>query len=192
MAKKVIIIMLGFFFTQLLVSCMWECPTPESYEINYNKAVIRPFNTAGFFNEYVVDTVYKNAFGLEVGLDFDVIQIAKASSHLSGFNTAYAWSNDCQGDTWTYNDPLSYMELFAINTETDVKVNVTSWFSIYGYAGEMMPFDEFFQHREEWQDGFQVELVKFDSIPNSTIFVIEAYLESGMMLTSETEKVDFY
>ena len=192
MAKKVIIIMLGFFFTQLMVSCICNCGTPGVYEVEYSGAFITPMNTAGFYTEPVTDTVYKNSFGLYMGLDFEMVQTAMVSNNnFTGFGFAQAFSCSCDGDEYGYPDPLSTMDLFVINTKTEERINVTSWFGVYGYDG-ILPFDEFFKQREDWHDGFQVELVEFDSIPNSAIFVVEAHLESGLIFTKETSVVNFY
>ena len=193
MAKKVIIIMLGFFLTQLMVSCWCTCGTPEFYEVHYSGVSIEPKDISGFYTKPVKDTVYKNSFGLEIMLESEVIQTAMISiSNFSGFGVAQAFAPcDCEGGGYTYPDALTNMELFVMNTETDEKINATSWFGIYE-SDELIPFDEFFKQREYWYDGFQVELVDFDSIPNSAIFVVEAHLESGLMFMKETKVINFY
>jgi hypothetical protein len=64
-------------------------------------------------------------------------------------------------------------------------------FSAIGYE-IFLYLEQFFIEREEWHDGFQFQLVNWDSIPNSAVFTAKAYLESGQLFLQETEQINFF
>src|SRR3989339_658107 len=45
--------------------------------------------------------------------------------------------------------------------------------------------------REEWHDGFQLDLLDYKTIPDNAVFIAEAFLESGLMFTAETPEIYF-
>jgi len=151
------------------------------------------FDNTGFNAKHIVDSVYKNAFGLTVSVNFESTQIGLAmpKQNLIGFSTLMAI--DCPGNTYIYPDPIKNVELYTIDTETGEKTKVSDLFGVVGYyESELISLEQFFIEREEWHDGFQFELVDFESIPNSAIFRVEAYLESGIVFIGDTEEINFY
>lgn len=192
-SRKPYIVLALIFVFQLTVSCFCDCPGPKTYEVVYNDVSVVGHDTSGFGSEEVLaDSVYKNAFGLTVSVNFDLNKIS-ASDHrpFSLFNSAFAC--DCVGDEHRFSDPIDYVAIYAIDTETQDRTEVTDYFSTYGYDNSgLISLDELFENRAEWHDGFQFELVDFDSIPNTAIFVAEAYLESGNMFIDSTTQVNFY
>lgn len=193
MLKKTILIFSTIFLIQLMCSCIFcDCPDTKTYEVQYNTISITPYNTAGFQDKEVIDSVYKNAFGIAVSVNFELMKINKITTHSYplGFKTLTACS--CDGDEYIYSDPISYIEIFIIDSETNVRTNATSYFRAYSYNSELITLEQLFENKEEWHDGFQFELVDFISIPNSAVFVAEAYLESGIMLTVSSKQINFY
>jgi hypothetical protein len=191
MIKKTFLVLLTFFIIQLIISCIFcTCDDAVTYEVNYNSVEITPMNTAGFSNEIVNDSVYKNAFGISILIHSDHTLINSVSNNYTlGFSTALACS--CEDDTYIYPDPVSHVYIFIIDTETNERTNVTDYFGMPVGNNEHVSLKQFFNERAYWHDGFQFELVNFNPIPNSVIFVTEAYLESGKMFTNETKQINF-
>lgn len=194
--KKTIIVLGLIYLIQFTISCIpCDCNPPQTFEIIYYDITVTAYNTAGYQNNIVEDTIYKNAFGLTVTVDFDLITIAKLMNPKgkAGFNIATAWSCSCVEDKFEYTDPIDRIEIFVIDPKTQETVEITNNFAIYEYSKEeLISLEEFFNNREDWHDGFQFELVEFELIPNSTVFRVDIYLESGTRFTKETDQINFY
>ncbi|GAF05135.1 hypothetical protein [Saccharicrinis fermentans] len=189
MRNKVLIILVTGFLLQVIISCC-DCGDPHTYENIYTGVTVIPYDNSGFYPEIVVDTVYKNAFGLGVQVDFESRQYA---NHINlGFTSAMAFQCDCIEPDYLYSDPINHMEIFMIIPNSQVETNVTDLFQIYNYTNELISLDDFFAQREEWHDGFQIELVKYESIPKSVIFKVEVFLESGNSYLDQTNILNFY
>lgn len=191
MRNKVLIIIIFGFISQIIISCC-DCCDTFTYENIYTGVTVIPYDNSGFNSEIAADTVYKNAFGLGIHVKFES-QLAENSIELGlGFNSAMAFSCDCIGGEYLYPDPISYFNIFMIDQINEQKINVTEFFKIQGYNGELIALDDFFIQREEWHDGFQVELVNHDSISSSAIFEVEVFFESGKSFKGQTDIVNFY
>ncbi|PKP11041.1 MAG: hypothetical protein CVU09_04490 [Bacteroidetes bacterium HGW-Bacteroidetes-4] len=190
MLKKSFIFFFAVFLLQLMNSCLFRCPDPGTFENIYYGVTITAFNTAGFYPVEVVDSVYKNAFGLTVSVNFETKQIAATKPRLiPEFKSAYAFS--CEEDTYLYPDPIKNLEIYAINPDHSEKINATSWFSIYGYNSDLLGLEEFMKIRELWHDGFQIELSDYQSVPSDVVFEAEVQLESGTTFTNQTTLIHF-
>ena len=185
MKNKVFIILIAGFLLQLIISCC-NCEDPATYENIYTGVIITPYDNSGFSSVVAADTVYKNAFGLGIQVNFESNLYADHTNLGFGFNSAMAFSCDCIGDEYIYPDPISYMKIFMTDQMDGQRKDVTDCFQIYGYTGELMVLDDFFEQRESWHDGFQIELVKHDSISNRVTFTAEVFLESGKSFTGQT------
>lgn len=191
MRNKVLIILLFGFVSQIIISCC-NCDDTFTYENIYTGVTVTPYDNTGFYSEIAADTVYKNAFGLGVQVNFES---KLAENHINlglGFNSAMAFSCDCIGDEYLYPDPISCLKIFMIDQINGQKINVTDCFQIQGYSGELIALEDFFAQREEWHDGFQIELVEHDSISNSVIFEVEVFFESSKSFIGQTDIVNFY
>lgn len=192
MIKKGILVLVVLFSIQVLISCIFcNCNDPETYSITYTSVNVTPINTSGFTDKEVTDSVYKNAFGLSVYMnsDFTIMHTAIPNFTL-GFSTVMACS--CEDNTYIYADPLDYISILMIDSETEQITNVSQNFRVQSYYSELITLEQLFAERENWYDGFQFELIDFETIPNSVIFRVEAYLESGTLFTSETQQINFY
>ena len=196
MIKKTFIVLGLIYLVQFAISCIpCDCPGAETFEIDYYDLKVQAYNTAGFHDDIVEDTIYKNALGLIVTVEFDLINIAQLNSTEPSFcfNYGALWACSCVEDEFQYPDPIDRMEVFVSNVQTLETVEVTSSFSIYEYSKEeLISLEEFFNNRENWHDGFQFELTEFDLIPNSAIFTVDTYLKSGVKFTKKTEQINFY
>lgn len=196
MKNKVLIVVSIMFLTQLFFSC-WRCncPTPETFENNYTDVSIIPYDTSGFNYEVVNDTVNKNTFGLGILVNFETIKVAFNFKKLAtlGFNSALAFSDcDCVEDEFIYPDPINNFNIYMLDTQTEQRTDITQNFRIYSYSNELIPLNEFFEQRENWHDGFQIELVEYDSMPNSGVFEVEVFLDSGKTFSNHTGIINFY
>jgi hypothetical protein len=54
-----------------------------------------------------------------------------------------------------------------------------------------MGLEEFMQIREEWHDGFQLQLSDYQWVPNDVVFEAKVQLESGITFTGQTKLIHF-
>ena len=191
MKNKVVTILFLGFLSQIILSCC-DCGEAFTYQNLYTGVTIIPYDISGFNAEIATDTVYRNAFGLGVMVNFETKLAVNAPKSGLGFNASMAMSCDCVEDKYVYPDPISHFDLFMINQSNGQKTKVNQYFKILGYNGEPISLEEFFPQRQEWHDGFQIELVTFDSIPNSVIFEVEVFLMSNQSFNGQTEVVNFF
>lgn len=193
MIKKSLLIICVGFLAQLVISCFpCRCPESRTFNVVYNEVMVTPYNTVGFQDRVVMDSVPKNAFGLTIQLKFDTeLTYYKNINCAWGFEGLYAC--DCIGDQYLYPNPISKVEVFTINALTDAEVNSTENFKTYNYYNsDLIEIDEFFENREDWHDGFQFELIDYNDIPLLTKFKIIVILKSGDELIANTNSIKFY
>lgn len=189
MRNKVLIILLLGFMLQIIISCC-NCGDSYTYENNYTGLTVTAYDNSGFYAEIATDTVYKNAFGLGVLVNFES-KLAENNANL-GFGFAMAFSCECVSDEYLYPDPISGMKIYCIDQIDGQKLDVTDCFLIQGYNGEFLALEDFFAQREEWHDGFQIELAESDLIANSVVFEVEVFFESNKSFVAQTDIVKFY
>ena len=194
MPHKALFVFALIFITQFICSCDWcNCTQGKDREIIYEDVEIRAWNTAGFQSELVKDSVFKKAFGLSVSVDFTTTEISMLKDETKGsFGFQNAMACDCFEGNRYYNDPMTNLKIFVKDSVSDKGRDVTSNFSAYGYHSDRVSIEELFASRADWHDGFQFDLTKTDSIPNSAVFTVEVSLKSGKILSSETERIQFY
>ncbi len=194
MNTKSVTVLISIFAIQFVTSCVYRCTCDDSvtYEVIYESITVTPWNTSGFnASEEVTDSVYRNAFGITLSVNFEPKEVSCSQTGF-GFSKAMAWSCSCPDDEYTFVDPIAYAEVFVTNVDTNEQIEVSSLFGTYGYDNELISLDELFDIRQEWHDGFQFELINFDSIPSSAIFTVNVYLQSGMKFTEQTQQINFY
>lgn len=193
MIKKVLLILAIIFSLQVTMSCIFcNCPDTNTYDVIYNSASVTAINTSGFNYETVTDSVYKNAFGLEILISYDqVLSTTNNSSYFTlGFKPLMACS--CNSNEYLFPDPVSDIQIFSINTLTNESVNVTSDFEVPVWHDEGMSIQGYIEQGIEWLTYLQVEMVEHEEIPSSVIFRVEVTLQSGTIFTDETSQVNFY
>lgn len=198
MNKKVLSILLLYIIQFITTSCILSCDCDpiKTFERMYNGLELKSWDTSGFQNEEVIDSAYKNAFGLTVSVKFELNQVSFSESNLNtksfGFPSAYAMSDcDCPTDEYINIDPISSIEITVKNTENQEIIDVTDNFMVYTYNGERLPLNELFKNKPSWHDGFQIDMTKYDNIPNFSIFTVKIILESGTELTKQTQEIKF-
>lgn len=192
MIKKAIIIGALMFIIQLIVSCRCNCPEPEYYDVSYTGIVFSPFNTLLQEISSEEDSLTKESFGLNVLFDIEEKLISwSAKKQAFKFNSLMACS--CLDKDLSYPDPISHVEIFVVDRLTNQKKKATSYFRTKKYySDDWINITDFFEEREEWEVEFTFTLFDHDSIPNSAVFIAEAFLESGTMFTSQTNNIDFF
>ena len=197
MNKKVITIFLIYFIPFLASSCFpCNCDPIRTFERTYNDLEIMAWDTSGFQNEEVINSTYKNAFGLTISVQFDLNQISYSKPILDmssfGFTSAYAISDcDCPTDEYINLDPIVSIKINVTNLENQEIIDVTDNFTTYDYNGEQITIGELFENRADWHDGFQIDMTEFDNIPDSSIFTVKIILESGIELIEQTQEINF-
>ena len=194
MNKKLISLLLLYFFQFLATSCApCDCEPGKTFERTYNGLELKAWDTSGFQNEEVSDTVNKNSFGLTVSVEFDLNQIAYLKSRLdfSSFGFASAYACSCPPDKYINLDPIESIEIRVTDTQSQEIMDVTTNFSTYDYNGEQITISDFFENRADWHDGFQLDMTEYDNIPNTSIFEVKIILESGTELIEQTQEINF-
>lgn len=172
-----------------MVSCC-RCGETFTTEILYNGVTVTPYDNAGFVPQVATDTVYKNAFGLDIRVDFET-QLVENSAGF-GFSSAMAFQCDCnEYDERVYPDPIKSIEITMTDQVSGQNISVTNLFRIEGYDDNFTTPDVFFQQRPAWQDRFRIELADYDSIPDSGVFKAEVFLESGSSFVGQTGLIVF-
>ena len=194
MNKKLISLLLLYFFQFLATSCdPCDCELGKTFERTYNGLELKAWDTSGFQNKEVSDSVNKNSFGLTVSVAFDLNQIAYLKSRLdfSSFGFASAYACSCPPDEYINVDPIEFIEIRVTDTQSQEITDVTTNFSIYDYNGEQVTISVFFENRADWHDGFQLDMTEYDNIPDNSIFEVKIILESGTELIKQTQEINF-
>lgn len=192
MKNKVLIVFAIMFFGQTFFSCIpCDCDPFKTFETNYIDVTVTPYNTSGFNSEVVSDKVNKDTFGLGISVIFELNKISDNFNILSDLGFAKAMACSCVEDEYLYLDPIENMTISVVDTATNEIINVANSFKIHSGYGELISLTEFFNKRENWQDGFLLELVEYDLIPTSSIFVVDVMLVSGKILSKKTEIINF-
>ncbi len=194
MNKKIISLFLIYFFQFLATSCeTCSCELMKTFERTYNGLDIKAWDTAGFQNSEVSDTVNKNSFGLSILLDFGLNQIShsKTRSTFSAFGFASAYACSCQPDQFINVDPIDIIEIKVTDTQSQEKTDITAHFASYDFNGEYIPINEALKNKVDWIDRFQLDMIEYDNIPNTSIFEVKIILQSGTELIEQTQKINF-
>lgn len=189
--KKAFILFFALFLFQFILSCGNGPCSTEHYDNLYNGLEVTAYDTSKLSNKIIEegDTTYRYTFGLEILVHFETIRTgmilpAKPSY---GFTSAVA----C-GSKYSYPDPIDHAEIFVIDAQTDEKINITANFGMYQSADRtFISLEQFFEERELWNDGFRFDLIHYQNIPTSSIFVIEIYFASGKMFSESTQTIVF-
>lgn len=194
MNKKLISLLLIYFFQFIATFCdPCGCSPAKTLERTYTGLELKAWDTSGFQNEEVSDTVHKNSFGLTVSVEFDLNQIAYLKSRLdfSSFGFASVYACSCVPNEYINVDPIEFIEIQVTDTLSQEITDVTANFSTYDYNGEQITISDFFENRADWHDGFQLDLTEYDNIPDTSIFVVKIILESGNELIEQTQEINF-
>ncbi len=204
MKTKVFTVLTVMFSLQLFFSCC-KCEN-KTFENFYTAVSIEPFYRAisATEGERIIinenDIVDKDNFSFILNFDIESNQIAMHSilNRFSdfGFATANA-SIDCfceDGYVQNYPNQISEVTIYSIDTSTNEKIDVTNNFDFQNYDNEFISINSIIDSYVA--DGRAINFLDFVlinpvNIPNKTIFEVEAKLNSGTILTYETEILYF-
>ncbi|SDR84434.1 hypothetical protein SAMN05216503_1129 [Polaribacter sp. KT25b] len=201
MNKKLICLSLLFLLQFLATSCdPCSCGPIKTYERINKKLNIKSWDTSGFQNRETTEPVSKNSFGISIFIESELKQIAFTKSKINisslGFSSAYACS--CPPDKYINNTPVISIQILATNSLNSEVIDVTDNFSTYDNFGKQIAIKEYLENKEisnnyEYysDDYFQLDMTKSDNIPDTTIFTIKIFLQSGEELIEKTQEINF-
>lgn len=195
--KKVLILFTTIFLLQFLASCIpCNCGLSSDYDVLYDGVEVANYDASGFQAKVLEesDTVHKSTFFLQVSLQFELEERTGAILPKSSYGFSSAMACSCPGPGMFYPDAVHHVKIFLIDTETDKKTEVTADFVTYYEYGSTEPIslDRFFEQKREGKSDFRFELFEYQNIASSSVFVVEAYLNSGEMFSQSSPQVFFY
>ncbi len=188
-SKNLICLFLIYFIPFIFSSCC-NCED-QNYQIIYTGLELTTWDTRGFENTKILDSIPKDTFGLSILLSNETSKVTDIKTKLKtnfGFTAAYAVV-DCFCDPGIIiKDPINSIIIKVKNSETNEIIDVTTNFSSYGDKTIEELLDNF---EDNFEDNFNLDLIKFDNIPNSSIFKVIVTLDSGIEFIKETEIILF-
>ncbi|WP_339924663.1 hypothetical protein [uncultured Cyclobacterium sp.] len=197
MNKRLLSLFLIYIFQFLATSCVsffCDCDRAITYERTYKGFELNAFFTSDFQNTELSNTDNKNnSFGLMVFVEDELNQITYLKSKLDfssfGFTSAYACS--CAFDQYINVDPIEYIEIGVTDSQSQEITNVTANFTIFDLNGKQTTISKLFENRIYQHDKFQLIMMEYDNIPDSSIFTVKIVLESGTELIQQTQEINF-
>lgn len=196
MNKKIISLCLLYFFQLIASSCdPCNCDPAKTFERTDNGIELKAWNISGLQNEEISNPINKNSIGLSISIESELNQIVSSKSKLNfrafGFASAYALSCDCDPDIFINVDPIESILITVVDTETKEIRNITNNFTTYSFNYKELTIRELFEVKPDWHDGFQLDLTKYDNIPDASIFIVKIILQSGIELVEQTQEINF-
>jgi hypothetical protein len=203
--KKVFTILYVLFLTQFFISCFADnCGGGGGkFEVTYNGLEINPAKVIEGRPYEVLRSngAYKTAFGLEIIMEFDLKQVGMLLPNSYGFTSTLACSPVLPH--YTRLNPIASFDIFVIDTQTDEKTKITSFFVIRDYSSDYSSYEwisikEFFEkvrpsyYNQSYDAPFFFKLNQYDSIPKNSIFTVEAHLESGQIVSHSSKSIHFH
>lgn len=196
MNKRLLSLFLIYIFQFLATSCVpffCDCDRAKTYERTYKGFELNAFFTSDFQNTEGSNTVNKNSFGLLVSVESQLNQIAnlKSKFDFSSFGFASAYACTCVSDEYINVDPIEYIEIEVTDSQSQEITDVTANFSIYDLNGKQTTIKDLFENRTYRNDGFRLNMMEYDNIPDSSIFSVKIVLASGTELIQQTQEINF-
>ncbi len=194
--KKIISLFLLYIFQLIASSCdPCGCEPARTYERIYNGIELKSWDTSRFQNKEITGAVNKNSFGLTISVEFELNQIAiyKQKSDMNAFRfaSAYALSCDCPIDEYININPIDSILITVTDIQSQEVIDVTDNFYTYNYYDEHVTIRELFENRADWHDGFRLDMIRYDNIPDNSVFRVKIILESGAELIKQTQEINF-
>lgn len=186
------------YMTPLLMAtdCSCNCQD-ESYEIQYTGVEITAWDTSKFHNKLAEGEVSKNAFGINIHVEYEQNEIAlqqpQKKTSFASFGIAYAWSCDCYYN-YSFPDPIMSIFITATDNVSQNEVDVTDAFIMTRYGGDSYTVSEVLEQYKTAEEAYihwEFDLVNTTVIPDEATFTVTITLDSGKTLTHESEFVTF-
>ena len=112
MNKKTYFPITNILFQFLATSChQCDCDSAKTFERTYNGLELKTWDTSGFQNAEVFDSVNKNSFGLTVSVELNQIAYLKSRLDFSSFGFASAYTCSCPPDEYINVDPIDHYQI---------------------------------------------------------------------------------
>ena len=202
MKRRALVIIISVFVVQIFISCFdddcsGDCSDGFIYEQTYSGVSLIPFNTLGTDKE-----VYKDTFGMLISMELTSEAITRISKKTIisnfGFSSAYACS-PCEPN-YIYSNSIQAVKIYMNEEDSEQRIDVTKSFKIedYSYATDSnstFSLQEFFPIEDkayyDWYNAFNVKLTSYNNILDSVFFEIEVELDTGIILTSQSDLITF-
>ncbi|WP_066627760.1 hypothetical protein [Labilibacter marinus] len=196
MTNKVIYSLAVIFVLQTIISACDPCDCGDTgkYEKYYTGLDLEAWDTSGFSPKIVNDEVRKHSFGITFSVTSDLKRVAsynKNHSNSASFGFAPAMACDCVEPEYITVDLIHQIEITVINVENDEEIDVTDHFYSTSYDGITTSITEVFEDLGKWHESFHVDLENYSNVPDSAIFTVKIFLESGHELYAQTDVIEF-
>lgn len=210
MNKKVKVIIILYTIQFFISSCLTCGVEPEIFEVSYESvvfksAIVSSEQYQGFIELETNDSINKRDLILVADMITKSKQIAfqKSNLNLSSFGFSTIMAGACDPDEYIYVNPIDSFEVIVTDIETseeleitddiyielpnEKRINIKDWKNSYNY--ELRSDSHSFMLSIGKKDSQSNEL---ENIPTSALFTIKVYLQSGKLLVSTTQEVNFY
>lgn len=190
MKLKVLAILVFLSLIQVIISCTDYLDDPIIYRYIFSDISVTAYNTAGFVSTIADGKVHKNAFGIEISFEKEFVQFSLPKSNI-GFKTAYA--EYLERHICVDNIVQLTIGMYDLTSDnSDELIDVTSQFRYPIYDGTTLTVEEYVQLRYPDFYSIELDLWLYETIPNTATFVATILFESGKIMSSQTNVVNFY
>lgn len=195
MNSKSLVVFVGIFVIQTISSCC-NCDEAFNYNVQYNSLTISPVNISdGLINSEVIDTAFRDSFGLEVLINSELLLAANSSEIFRSFGFSSANACSCPKDEFQVLDPVTSVDIYVTDVKNSIESKVNSLFNVITSdieGAQSASLEDFFDIRNAlMSEFFQVQLVEFNTLPDVVFFRVDVFLESGRKFSEVTDEVLF-
>ncbi|MEM8968102.1 MAG: hypothetical protein AAGE93_16910 [Bacteroidota bacterium] len=188
MVSKIFTALSTIFIIRTLTSCFCPCHLYDTYGIYYKEVEITTSPTSDSTNG-----ISRYDFTINLKFSGDTIQISSLSpQYMHGFSNALAC--DCDGDTYLIDDPVDNIEILVIDEKSSESMKLNTLSTILPPRQNELSLEEFFYDGWGWVGTdivFHLDPSEAELLPATAVFQIEVQLESGLILTDQTQPVNF-
>lgn len=175
-----------------IVACCY-CDTNPSgfYKICDIEAV--NLDNSGLQSTLASDTVFKEAYAIELNFDITVNQqCAKSTPLLSG---AYAANCDCSLPGYYIDNPIADMEITStndINSGLPAGTDLTPYFYLFDgfeYYPASNIMSDYYLENAHSSISYELRLMEYPEVSGDQAFVVRIELEDGTILTSQAPTI---
>lgn len=189
--KRISILIVLFTLAKLLESCfIWNCPEPKTYDVFFTDAQARLFDTKGFYETLIADSVQVTYLAIEVWLNDERKEII-ANNHPFRFTNSDLYAFECGDDKEIYNDLPIDLRVFTCNEGYTNKTDVTDQFHVPRYDDNYLTVREVYS-LNELLDYLVLEVTDSAKIVGELAFIIDVELASGKVLSDTSQLVTIY
>lgn len=189
MKKKVIIILTLIYGVQFLASC---CGDQGTFEVTYTGVQGSTLSLVnGVYEDIPANvSISKTDLAIEISLESEAKEIASLVEGFSSFGFGSVMATTCPDPEYIYLESISSIEIIAINTGTNERIDVTNNFRTNGINNDLVTIEDQLNVFER-QDGFRFYLTDEQGIPDNVEFVVNVNLDSNVVHSYLTNQISF-